>query len=117
MHEVHFYKDPKGNEPVLDYMKGLASKTDKNSRVKLKKVQEYIQVLREHGTWVGMPYLKHLGGDLWELRPMRDRIFFVAWVNGSYVLLHHFVKKTQKTPQKEIEQAKRELADLKNRGM
>lgn len=52
-----------------------------------------------------------------ELRPLRDRILFVGWVNGSYVLFHHFMKKTQKTPTREIEQAKRELADLMERGM
>jgi phage-related protein len=34
-------------------------------------------------------------------------------VNGSYVLLHHFTKKTQKTPAREIEKAKRELEELK----
>lgn len=38
-------------------------------------------------------------------------------MNGGYVLLHHFMKKTQKTPAREIEQAKRELADLMERGM
>ena len=51
------------------------------------------------------------------LRPLRDRILFVAWHNGSFVLLHVFMKKTQKTPPREIEQAKRELADLKERGV
>lgn len=61
--------------------------------------------------------MKYLWGEIWELRPIRDRIFFVAWVDGSYVLLHHFMKKTQKTPVKEIEQVKRELADLRERGL
>jgi len=42
---------------------------------------------------------------------------FVAWIDGSFVLLHHFVKKTQKTPRREIEKAKRELQDLKERGL
>ena len=55
--------------------------------------------------------------EIWELRPLRDRILFVAWVDGSFVLLHHFVKKTQKTPRREIEKAKRELKDLKERGL
>ena len=36
--------------------------------------------------------------------------------NNGFVLLHHFVKKTQKTPKREIEQAKRELADWIERG-
>ena len=47
--------------------------------------------------------MKHLEGDIWELRPLRDRILFAAWVGDSFVLLHHFVKKTQKTPQREID--------------
>ena len=65
----------------------------------------------------GQPYIKHLDAEIWELRPLRDRILFVAWLDGSFVLLHHFVKKTQKTPRREIEKAKRELQDLKERGL
>lgn len=70
----------------------------------------------QYGTQAGEPYIKHLDGEIWELRPLRDRILFVAWHNGSYVLLHSFMKKTQKTPAREIAQAKRELADLIERG-
>ena len=117
MHEIHFYKDAKGIVPVLDYIKELAAKSDKDSRIKLNKIRDYVKILSEHGTRAGEPYVKHLGGDIWELRPLRDRILFVGWVNGSYVLLHHFTKKTQKTPAREIEKAKQELADLKERGI
>lgn len=117
MHEINFYKDAKGNEPVLDYIKELAGKRDKDSRIKLNKIQDYIQILSEYGTQAGEPYMKHLEGDIWELRPLRDRILFVGWINGSYILLHHFMKKTQKTPAREIEQSKRELADLIERGI
>ena len=63
------------------------------------------------------PILNNLEDEIWELRPLRDRILFVAWIDGSFVLLHHFVKKTQKTPRREIEKAKRELKDLKERGL
>jgi len=117
LHEIHFYKDAKGIVPVLDYIKELAAKSDKDSRIKLNKIRDYVKILSEHGTRAGEPYVKHLGGDIWELRPLRDRILFVGWVNGSYVLLHHFTKKTQKTPAREIEKAKQELADLKERGI
>ena len=47
----------------------------------------------------------------------RDRIFFVAWVDDSFALLHQFMKKSQKTPLREIEKAKREFADLTERGL
>ena len=117
MHEIHFYKDKNGNEPVLEYLRELGRKNDKDSRIKLSKINDYIQMLCEYGTQAGEPYTKHLDGDIWELRPLRDRIFFVGWVNCGYVLLHHFLKKTQKTPAREINQAKRELADLLERSI
>ena len=105
LHNIHFYKDSKGREPVLDYLKKLAQKGDKDSRIKLNKINDYIQILSEYGTQAGEPYIKHLTGDIWELRPIKDRI------------LHQFMKKTQKTPTKEVEQAKREFADLQERGL
>ncbi len=116
-HAIYFYKDKNGKEPVLEYLKELLSQNGKDNRIKAAKIQDYINILSEHGTKIGEPYIKHIEGEIWELRPLRDRIFFVAWVNNSFVLLHHFMKKTQKTPSKEIEKAKRELKDLKERGL
>jgi phage-related protein len=115
LHAIKFYRDKKGNEPVAEYISELAKKNDKDSRIKLNKIRDYLKVLSEYGTQAGEPYVKHLDGEIWELRPLRDRIFFVSWSNESYMLLHHFMKKTQKTPAKEIEKAKRELEDLKER--
>lgn len=117
MHKVRFYIDKNGNNPVAEYIADLAQKKDKDSRIKLNKIRDYIKVLSEYGTQAGEPYIKHLDGEIWELRPLRDRILFVGWANGSYVLLHQFMKKTQKTPEREIEKAKRELADLIERGV
>ena len=117
MHAIYFYKDKQGNQPVLDYMRELARHESKDSRVKLNKLNDYIELLSQHGTRTGEPYIKHLDVEIWELRPLRDRILFVAWLDGSFVLLHHFVKKTQKTSRREIEKAKRELQDLKERGL
>lgn len=117
MHNVYFYRDRSGKEPVAEYIAELAAKKDKESRVKLSKIRDYIKMLSEYGTRAGEPYIKHIDGEIWELRPLRDRIVFVGWVNSSFVLLHQFMKKTQKTPSREIEQAKREIADLKERGL
>ena len=117
MHAIYFYKDKPGNQPILEYMRELALRNSKDSRIKLNKLNDYIELLSQHGTRAGQPYIKHLDAEIWELRPLRDRILFVAWLDGSFVLLHHFVKKTQKTPRREIEKAKRELQDLKERGL
>lgn len=117
MYQVHFYKDKDGHAPVKEYIEELAKKKDKDSRIKVGKIRDYIKVLSEYGTRAGEPYMKHIDGDIWELRPLSDRIFFVGWVNGSFVLLHQFTKKTRKTPDKEKEKAKREYADMLERGV
>lgn len=117
MYKIEFYRDKNGKEPVIEYMRKLAHKKDKDSRIKLNKINDYIEALRVYGTVIGEPYIKHLEDEIWELRPLRDRILFVAWNNGSFVLLHQFTKKTRKTPVREIEKAKRELADLKERSI
>lgn len=117
MHKIYFYKDRSGRQPVLDYLNELGNKRDKDARIKLHKIRDYVKVLATYGTQAGEPYIKHITGDIWELRPLRDRIFFVGWYDGAFVLLHHFMKKTQKTPVREIERAKRELEDLHERGL
>lgn len=98
MHEIYFYKDKNDKEPVADYLTELASKKDKDSRIKLNKIRDYVKILSEYGTQAGEPYMKHLNGDIWELRPLRDRVLFVGWYSGSFVLLHHFIKKTRRHP-------------------
>lgn len=113
VYTIRFYRDRKGNEPVKEYIKNLASRNDKDSRIKIKKIREYLKVLSEYGTMIGEPYIKHLDGEIWELRPIRDRILFAVWDGKSFVLLHQFMKKTQKTPKREIEQAKRNLNEYR----
>ena len=58
-------------------------------------------------------YIKHIEGELYELRPLRDRFFFVYQEKDTYVILNHFVKKTPKTPKKEIETALRMIKERK----
>jgi phage-related protein len=115
MHEIIFYEDKNGNSPVYEYIKELSKRTDKNSRINFNKINDYIEVLSLHGKTAGKPFMKHIESDIWELRPIKNRIFFASWYNDSFILLHHFQKKTQKTPQREIEQAKRNLKDIQER--
>ncbi len=117
MHKIYIYRTRSGKEPVLDYLNKLKSKNDKDSNIKKKKIYGYIEALQVYGTQIGEPYVKHLDGEIWELRPLRDRILFAAWYNGGFILLHTFMKTTQKTPAREIEKAKRELADIIERGI
>ena len=113
MHNIHFYKDRRGKEPVLDYIQSLTRREDKDSRIKATKILSYIKYLRKEEQNSGEPYVKHLDDEIWELRPLKDRILFASWQDDGFVLLHHFVKKTQKTPQREIAKAKRNLRKFK----
>ena len=114
MFELILYRDNNDNSPIENYILKLNERalTSKNERIKLKKITQYMALLEEHGVSIGEPYVKHIDGDIWELRPTTDRVFFFHWQKGKLVLLHHFVKKTNKTPPREIEQAKRNQKDF-----
>ena len=115
MYSIEFYKDKDGNEPVKEYISSLAGKNDKDSRVNLNKIRDYIKTLSEYGTRAGEPYVKHIEGEIWELRPLRNRILFFGYDGNKIILLSYFIKKTQKTPQREIDKAKRLMKDHKER--
>ena len=115
VYRIIFYKDRQGRKPVREYIKNLASKNDEVSKRTLTKIHEYLDVLSINGTMAGLPYVRHIEGEIWELRPLKDRIFFAAWLDGQFVLLHQFTKKTQKAPPREIEKANKRLKDFKER--
>ncbi len=108
MFTIVFYRDEKGREPDKEYLMKLSEKGDKESSIRKNKFRDYIQILSVKGTYAGKPYLKHLVGNLWELRPLDDRIIFACFEKGVFVLLHVFRKTTDKTPREEIRKAKAE---------
>ena len=116
-YKIVIYEDRQGKSPITEMLNDLNIKARSNKlhRVRLKKISEYIELLRVFGTRAGLPATKHIDGDIWELRPARGRIFFAYWKDNTFVLLHHYIKNTQKTPQKEIDQAKRNLHDFLER--
>ena len=115
MYEVFFYTKSNGETPVLDYIQSLAAGGGKDNRVKHNKIAQYIKVLEEKGTRAGEPFVKHIDGNIWELRPLQNRILFAAIVGNQFLLLHCFLKRSKKTPDKEIAQAKSELNDYLER--
>ena len=115
MFEIVYYQNSKGEAPVRKSIESLLLKKDKQSRIRYRKVSDYIGILELLGKAAGEPYVKHIEGSLWELRPLDDRLFFAAAIGNQIVLLHHFVKKTRKTPRREIDQALRNLEDWKKR--
>ena len=118
MYKVITYKDRQGRDEIAAYIGELNDRmeTSKDARIRYKKIIEYIGQLQRYGVTAGKPAVERIRNtELWELRPARDRIFFAYWKDNVFVLLHHFVKKTQKTPPQEIKQAERNLKDFLER--
>jgi len=115
MYNIEIYVSKNGKSEIKDYIKTLKQKRNKNDNIKFNKIVSYIRKLKEKGLSLGMPYLKHIDEEIWELRPLRDRILFAYFDNNKFVLLNIFMKSTQRTPKKEIEKAKRLLEDYKKR--
>lgn len=117
MFEIEFYEDSGGNSELKSFISQLCekSKTVKDARIVFTKIIAYLNILEEKGTSAGMPMLRHLQDELWELRPVSYRILFARREQGGFVLLHYFRKTTKRTPKKEIEKALRELSDYKQR--
>ena len=117
MYEIEFYEDKNGKSEIADFIRELNRKasTNKECRINFNKVVAYLDLLEEYGTRIGEPVTKHLDGDIWELRPLRNRLLYAYYKDNKFIILHHFIKKTQKTPKKEIEQAMRNLQDYLER--
>lgn len=115
MYNVIFFEDKRGRSEIEEYLKKLHKKKDKESKIKLSKITAYLDMLKKHGCNIGEPYIKHLEDEIWELRPLRDRILFAYLDNNEFILLSIFMKKTQKTPKSEIQKAKRNLKNYIDR--
>ena len=113
MYKIVYYKDAKGREPVKDFLDELEKRKDKDSKINFNKSRSLIRKLALEGLNLGMPYIRRIRGDLWELRPMRNRIFFFGFNNDCFVLLHQYYKRTKKTPISEIEKAEKEMFEFK----
>ncbi|MDD6628680.1 MAG: type II toxin-antitoxin system RelE/ParE family toxin [Lachnospiraceae bacterium] len=117
MLEIIFYKDKNGRSDIIDYLDELQKKmeTSKDARINREKILAYLVALSQYGTRIGQPMVKHIEGDIWELRPLRNRIFFFYWKENKIVLLHYYIKKSQKMSNKEFEKAKRNLKEFLER--
>ena len=117
MYKVEFYENAKGESDVWDFLEELRIKaeTNKDARIQYKQISFYIQLLQDNGTRLPDNITKHIDDGIWELRPGSNRVLYFFFKNNTFVLLHHFRKKTQKTPRPEIEKAKTERADFLSR--
>lgn len=113
MFTIEFYETANGQSDIKDFLEQLRLKRkfNKDARIQFQQISFYIQLLQENGTRLSQNILKPLKDGIWELRPGSNRVLFFFYDGKTYVLLHHFRKKSQKTPHREIERAIAEKED------
>ena len=80
------------------------------------KVVKLIDLLAEQGVLLKEPYTRQIRGKIRELR-IKDhlghvRILYFTFTGKRFILLHGFLKKTDKTPEREIETAEKRIKDF-----
>lgn len=113
---LDFYRKENGSVPVQDFLNSLSPK------LRAKAFRD-IELLKNMGNELREPYVKALKGNenkgLYELRIKFStdiaRIFYFTYYNNKYILLNGFIKKAMKTPECEIERARKYMEDYKRR--
>lgn len=106
---VNFFKTLANHEPVREWLKSLP-------KVDCKAIGEDIKTV-QYGWPIGMPLVEKIDSGLWEIRTSGlstgiARTFFTI-IDQRMVLLHGFIKKSQKIPQNELELARKRLSQVR----
>src|ERR1700677_2366699 len=104
---VRFYRSAAGREPVREWLQGLERADRRAIGLDLMRVQ--------FGWPIGMPLVRSLKDGLWEVRSalpsQRIARLIICFHQKTLVVLHGFIKKTQKTPAEDLELAERRMKE------
>ena len=128
--EVEFYETTDGDKPAKDFLISLDNKMRAKMASMISLLQEnmrakmasMISLLQENGYNLREPYSKHLSEGIFELRAKVGsditRVMYFFYIDRRVILTNGFVKKTKKTPLKELEKAKKYRQDyLRRKGV
>ena len=105
--DIRFFKTDSGSEPVREWLRELPAIDRKTIGEDIKTVQ--------YGWPLGMPLVRKIDKDLWEIRiHLQNRIARVLFIvsHGMIVLLHGFIKKSQATPKSDLQLAKNRMRSV-----
>ena len=110
--KILLYQTLQGDSPVKEFIDRLEQRAQA-------KVYDAMNLLKNFGVRIGTPHVKKLSGtELWELRILGAdsiRVLYIAITGRTFLILHSFKKKKDKTPPKEIRTAEERLADHRTR--
>jgi len=105
---VRFYRSVTGREPVLEWLRDLDQADRRAIGLDLMRVQ--------FGWPIGMPLVRSLKDGLWEVRSslpsQKIARLILCFHQKTLIVLHGFIKKTQKTPPEDLELAKRRMKEV-----
>jgi len=108
---IEYYSTPTGKSPIYKFIEAQSEKSKA-------KIHNTFELLIEFGTKLRLPHAKKITNTpLWELRILGKkslRFFYLTKTDRSFLLLHAFVKKSKKTPRKEIKTALQRLHSYQN---
>jgi len=102
---IVFYVDHRGKCPPREFIEELPV-------MEQAKIRNVLRLLEEFGSNLSMPHARQIKGKLWELRPGGVRLFYFAYIEQQFVILHGYRKQSQKSPDREIEIAMRRMQEL-----
>jgi phage-related protein len=106
---ILFYTEESGQDPVREFLRSLDRRTQA-------RFDWSIEQLRMRNVQAREPLVRHLEDKIWELRRESDtniyRLLYIFLSGRRILFLHGFQKKTQRTPRRELEIAKRRLANF-----
>lgn len=112
MIDVEYYRKENGKCPFEEFVDALPERLQF-------KIMEGVEMLSKGGTAVRAPLSKPLGGGLFELRvdfgSLASRSFFFFIAGGRAIITSGFIKKSQKTPRRELRMAKEYRKDWMRR--
>ena len=111
-YEIVFYEKSDGTEPVKDFIMNLLPKMQA-------KTIRILDILQEFGPDLRMPYSKMLRDGIYQIRIIQGnncaRVLYFFTCGNKIILTNGFIKKTQKTPGREIEIAQKYRKDYERR--
>lgn len=105
--------DDKGNEPVKDFILSQPKEA-------IAEIIHVFELLYRFNIRLGLPYVRKMGkSNIRELRIKHSnslyRIFYFAYIGKKFVLLHAMIKKTEKTPEQDLQTAINRMNDYTTR--
>lgn len=105
---VRFYRTAAGTEPAREWLRNLNRADRHTIGLDLMRVQ--------YGWPIGMPLVRSLKGGLWEVRSTlpsrRIARVLLCFHQGTLIVLHGFIKKTQKTPSGDLVLARQRMEEV-----